>query len=77
MFLRSRGSRGYDRWYRLRFALFIVGTGCVLAGIRAERRWAVWVGMGVLGFAVVVGLVTRPRRGDQPPDGDATEGPGD
>ena len=70
MFLRSRGSRGYDRWYRLRLALFVVGTGCVLAGIKAERRWAVWVGMGVLAVAVVIRLVTRRETEEPPPNGD-------
>ena len=71
MFLPSRGRQGVDRWHRLRLALFIVGTGCVLAGMRAERRWAVWVGMGVLLVAVVVRLLTRAREGDEPPDDSA------
>lgn len=68
MFLPSRDRRGYDRWYRLRFALFIVGTGCVLAGIRAERRWAVWVGIGVLLVAFVIRLIARRDTQERPPD---------
>lgn len=68
MFRPSRGRPGAVRWSRVRLALFIVGTGCVLAGIRAERRWAVWVGVGVLLIAVVIRLVARRGTGEAPPD---------
>ncbi len=61
MFLPSRSRPGPDPHLRLRTALFVIGVGAILAGIRAERGWAVWVGMGVLLMAVVVRLVTRVR----------------
>jgi hypothetical protein len=68
MFLPTRGRPGYDRWLRLRLALFVIGTGFVLAGMRAERRWAVWLGIGVLLVAVVIRLVTRRGAPDPPQD---------
>jgi hypothetical protein len=67
MFLPSRERQGNDRWYRLRLALFVVGTGCVLAGARAERRWAVWVGIGILLVAVAIRLVARRGADERPP----------
>jgi hypothetical protein len=66
MFLPSRGRQGPDPHLRLRTALFLVGVGIILAGAQAQRRWAVWVGIGVLLGAVVVRLLTRTRRDDEP-----------
>jgi hypothetical protein len=70
MFLATRGRPGYDRWLRLRLALFVIGTGFVLAGMRAERRWAVWLGIGVLLVAVVIRFLSRRRAEDEPPEGE-------
>jgi hypothetical protein len=71
MFLPSRGRQGPDPYLRLRTALFLVGVGVILAGMQAERGWAVWVGIGVLLGAVVVRLLTRKRE----PEEDETDGP--
>jgi hypothetical protein len=73
MFLPSRSRQGPDPYLRLRTALFLVGVGIILAGMQAHRRWAVWLGMGVLLVAVVVRLLTRMRRGKEPPEDEANE----
>ena len=73
MFLPSRGRPGPDPHLRLRTALFLVGVGIILAGAQAHRRWAVWVGMGVLLVAVVVRLLTH-KRSDDEPEGNETDG---
>ncbi len=70
MFLPSRGRQGPDPYLRLRTALFLVGVGVILAGMQAQRGWAVWVGMGVLLVAVVVRLLTRKRGDDEPEEND-------
>jgi hypothetical protein len=74
MFLPSRGRQGPDPYLRLRTALFLVGVGIILAGMQAQRRWAVWLGMGVLLVGVVVRLLTRARRGGEPPEDEADGG---
>ena len=51
----------------------ILVVGIILAGMQAQRRWAVWVGMGVLVVAVVVRLLTRKRK----PEEDETDGRSD
>lgn len=61
MFLANRGRQGPDPSLRLRAALFVVGAGFVLAGIRVEQPWAVNVGIGVLLVAVIVRLIVRRR----------------
>lgn len=76
MFLPSRGRPGPDPHLRLRTALFLVGVGIILAGAQAQRRWAVWVGIGVLLGAVVVRLLTH-KRGDDEPEEKETDGRGD
>ena len=43
----------------------MIGAGAILAGIRAERSWAVWVGIGVLLVAVVVRWLARARSGGE------------
>jgi hypothetical protein len=61
MFFASRGHQGPDPSLRIRTALFIVGVGLVLAGMRVEKPWAVNIGIAVLGVAVAVRIVTRWR----------------
>ena len=73
MFLPSRGRQGPDPYLRVRTALFLVGVGFILAGAQAQRRWAVWVGIGVLLVAVVVRLFTRTRSDDEA-EQDETDG---
>jgi hypothetical protein len=61
MFFPSRGHTGPDPTLRVRAALFIIGAGFVLAGMRVGKAWAVNVGIGVLLVAVLVRVVTRWR----------------
>lgn len=61
MFLANRGRQGPDPSLRFRAALLVVGAGCVLAGVRAGKPWAVNVGIGVLLVAVLIRLIVRRR----------------
>jgi len=68
MFFPSRSHAGPDRYVPVRAAAFVVGTACVLVGAVTERRWIVWVGMGVLGVAIVIRLLARRHGGAEPPE---------
>jgi len=68
MFFPSRSHPGPHRFFRLRAALFLVGTIAVLAGAGLELRWLVWVGMGVLAVAIAIRLLAHRRHEAEPPD---------
>jgi hypothetical protein len=70
MLFTNRSRTGPDPTLRYRAALFVVGVGVILSGMRFGKPWAVNVGIGVLLVAVLIRLTARRR---QPPDRDATD----
>jgi hypothetical protein len=63
MFFTTRSRTGPDPTLRYRAALFVVGAGVILSGMRFGKPWAVNVGIGLLLVAVVLRLVARRRQG--------------
>jgi len=76
MFFPSRSHPGPDRFYRLRAALFLVGTIAVLLGAGLELRWLVWSGMGVLAVAIAIRLLAHRQRDAEPAEDGAADRPG-
>lgn len=65
MFFPSQHRRGSDRFYRVKFALFIAGTAAILTGIRWELNWPVNVGIGILAVAVVLRFLPQRKRDEE------------
>ena len=71
MLFPSRHSRSRDPLYRWKALALVTGVALFLTGVRLEIPWLNWVGIAVLGVALVLRFV----RGTHEKDGtDGTEG---
>jgi len=65
VFFPSQHRGGSDRFYRVKFALFVVGTAAILAGIRWDLSWPVNVGIGILAIAVILRFLPQRKRDEE------------
>jgi hypothetical protein len=63
MLIRRSGQTS-GRFLALRVALVFLGSGIWIGGVIADSRWATGVAIGVVGAALLLGLVGRKLDGD-------------
>lgn len=59
LFRASRDRRKADRWLDLRMLLFGIGGGTAMVAMIFDVGWLVYVAIGVLFVAVILGLLAR------------------
>lgn len=59
MLFASRSGHGPDPLYPFKAIALVTGIGLFLVGVRLEAQWLTWVGLGVLGVALVLRVMGR------------------
>ena len=61
MLFASRSRHGPDPLYPFKAFALVMGIVLFLVGVRFEAQWLTWVGLGVLGVALVLRMMGRSR----------------